>query len=96
MSETANAAKLLRQLREERGTSLRKVAEELGVAPSHLSRLERGEKSPSDDLRRRAAKYYGVDADILALDRGLVPDDILAIFREHPELFAELRQRFYG
>ena len=85
---------MLRQLREQRGQSLRAAASDLGVAPSHLSRLERGQKSPSDELRRRAADYYGVDEDHVALDEGQVPDDIVQILRLHPEVLAELRTRF--
>jgi transcriptional regulator with XRE-family HTH domain len=96
MSDTAGAARLLRQLREKRGQSLRAAASELGVAPSHLSRLERGEKSPSNELRRRAAHYYGVDEDSVTLDEGRVPDDIIQILQEHPEVLAELRGRFGG
>jgi transcriptional regulator with XRE-family HTH domain len=94
MSETSGAARLLRQLRQERGQSLRIAAAELGVAASHLSRLERGEKSPSGELRRRAAKYYGITEDLIALDEGRAPEDIIDILRAHPEVVDELRSRF--
>ena len=96
MSETAGAARLLRQLREGRGQTLRSAAGDLGVAPSHLSRWERGEKAPSGDLQQRAADYYGVDADVLGLEAGRVPEDVLDILRAHPELLVELRTRFGG
>jgi transcriptional regulator with XRE-family HTH domain len=96
MNETAGAARLLRQLREQRGQSLRVTASELGVAPSHLSRLERGEKSASEELRHRAAAYYGVNEDLIALEEGRVPDDIVQILRRHPEVMEELRWRFLG
>lgn len=93
-TETAGAARLLRRLREQRGTSLRGAAAVLGVAPSHLSRLERGEKSPSDELRRRAARYYGVNEDVITLEEGRAPDDIVEILRRHPDVLDELRYRF--
>jgi len=96
VSDTAGAARLLRKLREQRGESLRAAASELGVAPSHLSRLERGEKSPSEELRRRAAHYYGVSEDSVTLDEGRIPDDIVQILRMHPEILPELRRRFGG
>jgi len=94
VEESKGAARLLRQLREDRGCSLRAAAQDLGVAPSHLSRWERGEKMPSDDLRRRAAAYYGIKDDELALESGRVPEDVLAILKQHPDLLAELRTRF--
>jgi transcriptional regulator with XRE-family HTH domain len=96
VNETAGAARLLRHLREQRGQSLRVAASELGVAPSHLSRLERGEKSASEELRRRAAAYYGVNEDLIALEEGRVPDDVIQILRRHPEVMEELRWRFLG
>ncbi|QHT54644.1 helix-turn-helix transcriptional regulator [Cellulomonas sp. H30R-01] len=94
MSESSGAARLLRQLREERGRSLRSAADDLGVAPSHLSRWERGEKAPSGELLKRAAHYYGIDEEVIALDEGRVPDDIVAILRRNPDLLVELRRRF--
>ncbi|MGW6130810.1 helix-turn-helix domain-containing protein [Cellulomonas sp. NPDC055163] len=94
MSETAGAARLLRQLREERGRSLRSAADDLGVAPSHLSRWERGEKAPSGDLLKRAAHYYGVDEEIMALDAGRVPDDVILLLQQNPYLLNEIRRRF--
>lgn len=94
MTGTPETARLLRKLREERGRSLRSVASDLGVAPSHLSRLERGEKAASEELIHRTARYYGLDDDILALSSGRVPADIVSILKEHPALMNELRSRF--
>jgi transcriptional regulator with XRE-family HTH domain len=96
MSETAEAARLLRHLRQQQGLSLRAAADDLGVAPSHLSRLERGEKAPSDDLIQRAARYYGLDNEIVGLASGRVPVDVVEILRKYPELLVELRRRFSG
>jgi transcriptional regulator with XRE-family HTH domain len=64
------------------------------VAPSHLSRLERGEKAASDELIHRTARYYGLDDDTLTLASGRVPADIVSILKEHPALLSELRSRF--
>jgi transcriptional regulator with XRE-family HTH domain len=93
---TRPAASLLRELRSREGKSLRAVADELGVAPSHLSRLERGEKGASDELASRAAEYYGVDPELLGLAEGRVPADVVAILRNHPEVLTELRGRYSG
>ena len=82
---------LLRELRETRGESLRAAAQELGVDPSYLSRLERGEKPPSEELIHRAARLYAIPEEMLELAQGKLPSDILAIFRRHPELIEKIR-----
>jgi transcriptional regulator with XRE-family HTH domain len=87
-------AQLLRDLRQQQGASLREAAHQLGVAPSHLSRLERGHKSPSSALRDRAANYYGIAPDVVALADGVIPEDIKHILMHHPELLTELRERY--
>jgi transcriptional regulator with XRE-family HTH domain len=87
-------AQLLRDLRQQQGASLREAAHELGVAASHLSRLERGYKSPSGALRDRAANYYGIAPDVVSLADGVVPEDIKTILMRHPELLSELRERY--
>lgn len=85
------AASLLRELRNRRRTSLRKAAEELDVAPSQLSRTERGERPLTATLAARAASYYGVSADFLLLQTGRLPEDVVEILQRHPELIAKIR-----
>jgi transcriptional regulator with XRE-family HTH domain len=92
MTNQRPVASLLRQLREDRGASLRSTATDLGVAPSHLSRIERGEKRASQDVVRRAANYYGVDPQELTPD--VLPEDVLQILRDHPAVIEELRLRY--
>jgi len=94
MPETKPIGELLRELREQRGETLRKAAEDLGVDAAHLSRLERGLKSPSTDLRRRAASYYAVSADELSVASGELPEDIVKILLANESLIAELRERY--
>ena len=87
---------LLRRLREDRGESLRGTAEALGVAPSYLSRVERGERPITEQMRPRLARYYNVEEDLIALASGEVPGDVLEILRDHPELIARIRQEYRG
>ena len=94
MAKTPTSASLLRKLREDTGQSLRETATDLGVAASHLSRLERGEKSPSEALSEKVAEYYGVDRDLVYLNDGRIPSDVLEILKSHPEVLTELRQRY--
>jgi transcriptional regulator with XRE-family HTH domain len=84
---------LLRELRATRGRSLRAAARALDLDPGYLSRVERGEKPASSAMLARAAAYYEVPRELLALSRGNVPDDVVAILQRHPELLDELRRR---
>lgn len=85
---------LLRDLREEQGRTLRQAARALDVNPAYLSRVERGHKPASPAVLERASRYYEIPRELLALSRGEVPADIVAILQAHPEVVDELRTRF--
>lgn len=85
---------LLRGLRESRGQTLRQAARDLDLDPAYLSRVERGEKPVSMGVLQRASSYYDVPEELLALSRGVVPDDVVAILQRHPALLDELRDRY--
>ena len=70
------------------------MAEDLGVAPSQLSRIERGQRSLADGLPERIAEYYGVSSDIIQLAEGRVPDDVLMILTDHPDELEHLRTKY--
>jgi transcriptional regulator with XRE-family HTH domain len=87
--------KLLRQLRATRGLGIKKLAPELGVTYSYLSKLENSEVGPSEDMVGRVAKYFGYDKNRLLLSAGKVPPDVLEILQNHPEEAVEfLKERF--
>jgi transcriptional regulator with XRE-family HTH domain len=92
--EGSTAAGLLRELRKKQGRSLRAAANDLGLAASHLSRLERGERSLTEGMSQRVAGYYGVSPDVVMMTEGRVPDDVIAILRHHPELIDQMRKRY--
>ncbi len=94
MAERPAVAKLLRDLRDERGESLRNAARNIEVTPSHLSRVESGEKSPSTELQDRASDYYGVPRELMHLAAGDLPEDVVEILRKHPEAIDDLRHRY--
>lgn len=94
MAGTQNAANLLRRLRHEQGRSLRTAAADIGVAPSQLSRLERGERNLGTNISERLASYYGVPSEVIAIARGDIPSDVIDILRAHPELITRLRDEY--
>jgi len=85
----------LRGLRTGAGLGIKKLAPELGVNYTYLSKLENKEVRPSGDLVRRVARYFDYSEDQLLMAAGRIPEDILAILRENPEDAIDfLRERF--
>jgi transcriptional regulator with XRE-family HTH domain len=77
--------------------TLRKVADRVGIEPSYLSKIERGEQPPpGEEVIRRLAKELGEDADTMLARAGKVSGDLLAIIRERPSVVAELLRSVRG
>jgi len=71
--------------------SLRQLADRVGIEPSYLSKIERGEQPPpGEDTIRRIAKELDEDEDELLALGGKVSGDLLEIIRDRPTLVAEL------
>jgi transcriptional regulator with XRE-family HTH domain len=86
---------LLRELRSQTGLGIKRVAPELGITYTYLSKLETNQVRPSAELVDRMATYYGYDRDLLLIAADRVPPDILEILREHPgDAIAYLRSTF--
>jgi transcriptional regulator with XRE-family HTH domain len=96
MGKSESAASLLRDLRRRQGHSLRSAAAELGIAPSQLSRMERGERAVGEKTAERLSAYYAVPAEVIDLARGQAPADIVTILQDHPEEIARLREKYAG
>ena len=59
--QTGNLGQLIKQQRTMRGLTLGELGALSGVSPSHLGRIERGERFPSASILRRIAKPLGLD-----------------------------------
>ena len=88
--------KYIRQKREalrekDRKFSLRQVASRIGIEPSLLSRIERGEPSSlSEPKIYSLSKELDEDPDVLLALSGKVSSDIQDVIRKRPKLFAQL------
>ena len=75
----------------DRSFSIRQVAARIGVEPSYLSKVERGEEAPpSEEKVRRLAVELDEDPDVLLALAGKVSSDLIRVIRRRPALFAEL------
>ena len=71
--------------------SVRQVAERVGLEPSYLSKIERGEQAPPSEAKIRAlAEDLGEDPDVLLAMAGKVSTDLQEIIKNRPTLFADL------
>jgi HTH-type transcriptional regulator, competence development regulator len=86
----------LRQLREQRRAgdasySVRQLAARIGVEPSYLSKVERGQQPPPSEKTILAmAADLGEDPDVLLALAGKVSGELQAVILRRPKLFAEL------
>ena len=76
---------------ENRAFSVRQLAVRVGIEPSYLSKIERGEQPPpGEETIHRLATELGEDPDVLLALAGKVSSDLLEIVRERPALVGEL------
>ena len=82
----------------DRRYSLRQVAGHIGVEPSYLSKIERGETSAylTEEKVRLLADYLGEDPDVLLALSGKISLDVQEIIRKRPQLFAQLIRDLKG
>ena len=96
MIQTASFGEFLRERRlakvaDDRTFSLRKLADRVGIEPSYLSKIERGEQPPpGEETICRIADELDEDRDTLLAMAGKVSGDLLEIIRQRPALVAEL------
>lgn len=71
--------------------SLRQVAGRLGIEPSYLSKVERGENAPLSEARLlEMARELDLDADKLLMLCGKIPSDITDALRARPSVMWSL------
>ncbi len=79
-----------RGLREAKGFSVRQVAKQLGIEPSHLSRIERNEAHASEEVLEGLAGVLEVDPHLFLATAGKVTKEFLEAVQARPEAFSAL------
>ncbi len=86
---------LLKELRKEKGLSIKKLGSQLDINYSYISKLENNHTTPSEDFIKKIAAIFDYDKEELMLRAGKIPDDIIEILRSNPkEAVKFLRQKF--
>lgn len=80
----------LRSTREAADLSVRSLAKQIGVEHSHLSKIERGEKPPSDELLTLLADALEVDVNVMFAAAGKVTARLREVICRRPKVFAQL------
>jgi transcriptional regulator with XRE-family HTH domain len=71
--------------------SVRQVAQRIGIEPSYLSKIERGQQPPPGEQTILAiARELRLEPDVLLALAGKVSSDLLAAIVKRPTLFAQL------
>ena len=88
---------LVRQKREAREIGLREMAQKIGVSPTYLSKIERGDfEPPAEDKVRKIAEIIDHDPDELLALAGRVASDLTDIIRERPREMADFLRAAKG
>jgi transcriptional regulator with XRE-family HTH domain len=88
------AAVAFRDRREQLGLAQADVAKSLNISKSLLSRIESGERQPTEEQIEGLAELLCMPSDLLALASGRLPEDIReALIANAAETVAAVRQR---
>jgi transcriptional regulator with XRE-family HTH domain len=87
----------LREKRIEKGFSLRKFAEQVGVSPTYLSQVEQDNVDPpTADRVKRMAELLGESVDEWTALAGRLTEDLPEIIRESPTAVPDLLRAVRG
>src|SRR5215470_10766062 len=88
---------LVRQEREAKEIGLREMAKKIGVSPTYLSKIERGDfDPPAEDKVKKIAEIVGRDPDELLALAGRVASDLTDIIRQRPREMADFLRTAKG
>ena len=96
MSSIEPVGQRIRRERLKRTMTQRDLAEEVGVGAPHISKIEAGRESPSDELLRSIADALDCDFDELLLAARRIPPDLMDRLASDPEGSLEYLRQWKG
>lgn len=88
--------KTIRNLRKEKGVSIKVMAPQVKVDHTYLSKIENDYAAPSAEVLGRLASYFEYDRDELMLLADRIPDDIREILQTNPKEAMEFLRTQFG
>jgi len=88
--------KLLKSLRAKKGIGIKKMAPELGMNYTYLSKLENSKVAPSQKLINKLSIYFNYSQEELTLIAGKIPPDVQQILKNNPKEAVEYLRRKFG
>jgi len=90
-------SKLLKHLRTEKGIGIKKLASDVGLNYTYISKLENAKGKPSLKVLNKFSHYFNYNIDELMIAAGKIPKDIEKILKGNPkEAIRYLRSEFGG
>ena len=88
---------LLKDLRTKKGKSIKKLASEVGLNYTYISKLENAKVKPSLKVIDKFSYYFNYSTEELMIAAGKIPKDIEKILKGNPkEAIRYLRSKFGG
>lgn len=88
---------LLKDLRTKKGVSIKKLAAEIDLNYTYISKLENAKARPSLKVINKFSHYFNYNSDELAIAAGRIPEDVEKILKSNPkETIKYLRSKFGG
>ena len=88
-------SRLLKLLRAKKQVSIKKLAMDMAVNYTYISKLENAKAMPSRNVVNRFSNYFNYSSDELMLAADKIPEDIQHILKTNPtEAIKYLRKRF--
>ena len=86
---------LLKHLRNKKGVSIKKLASEVGLNYTYISKLENAKVKPSLKVIDKFSYYFDYGTEELMIAAGKIPKDIEKILKNNPkEAIKYLRSKF--
>jgi len=88
---------LLKDLRTKKGVSIKKLATEINLNYTYISKLENAKARPSLKVINKFSHYFNYNSDELSIAAGKIPEDVEKILKSNPkETIKYLRSKFGG
>ena len=86
---------VLKDLRTKKGLSIKKLAPEVGLNYTYISKLENSKVNPSPKVVKKISRYFHYNSDELLVTAGKIPKDVEEILKNNPkEAIEYLRSKF--